>query len=101
MTNRELAHRIAYFRSMADLSAEELSGRIGKSSKYINNFESRPFNMPCSVLFDICNVCGVTLEEFFYLGHDYNPQTKELFHNFNKLSSANRQTILDFVNKLQ
>lgn len=101
MTNKDLAHRIAYFRNKANLSAEELSGRIGKSSKYINGFESRPFNLPCNVLFDICDVCGVTPEEFFYLGHDYNERTRELFSKFNKLSEANKETIIDIINKLQ
>lgn len=101
MNMKDLINRISYFRVKKNLSARELSLQIGKAGGYINKLESYDFNLPVPVLLDILEALEVSAEEFFYLGQDYNKDTKELLHKFNKLSDANKQTIIDLVNKLQ
>lgn len=69
MTVEEVIDRIGEVRTRADLSARALSLTIGKNPAYITQLESKKgFEPSLSVLLDICEVCGVTPEEFFY--HD-------------------------------
>lgn len=101
MTNKELVEKISFYRVKRNMSACKLSESIGKSRNYINRLESNPFNIPTSVLFDILDVLGLTVEEFFCLGTEYTPEGKELLHLYNKLSANNKNTVLDLVKKLQ
>ena len=101
MTNRELVDRISFFRTNKNLSARELSFSIGKSGNYINHLESAAFNIPSGVLFDILDVLEIPVEDFFSVGSDYTKEGLEMLKLFNKLSEANRITIVDLIKKLQ
>ncbi|MBP3630293.1 MAG: helix-turn-helix transcriptional regulator [Clostridia bacterium] len=101
MTVKDIIQRIGYFRTKSNLSARELSLRIGKHDGYINKLESQDFNLPTSVLLEIIDALDITIEEFFCWKTNYNPETKEIIEKLAKLSNSNRQTILDLINKLQ
>lgn len=101
MTNKDIIQRIAFFRNKANLSARELSLRIGKHEGYINKLESHDFNLPTQMLLDIIENLGITPEDFFCLGEDYNAESKKLITLFNKLSPANKETVFDLIKKLQ
>lgn len=101
MTKEEVIERISYFRNQANMSASELSLKVGKHSGYINKLENKEFNLPISMLLEIIQALNITAEEFFCLGKEYNKETILLCSNFNKLSKANRQTILDLIDKLK
>jgi len=63
----EIINRISYLRTRANLSARELSLRIGKNEAYINRLEYRKnFEPSITVLLDIISACGSTVDEFFY-----------------------------------
>lgn len=69
MTVNEVIDRISMLRTRADLSARALSLTINKNPAYISQLESKNgFEPSLSAILDICEVCGVTPEEFFY--HD-------------------------------
>ena len=101
MTYKDLVFRITYFRDKANLSARELSLRIGKNKGYINKLESTYFALPTEVLLKIIEELGVTIEEFFCLGESYTKEGKDLLQKYNKLSQSNKDTINDLINKLQ
>lgn len=61
-----LIDRLSFMRNRANLSARELSQRLGKSIAYIAKFENGNFNIPAEVLFEAIEICGSTPEEFFY-----------------------------------
>ena len=100
MTIKEIVERINYFRNLQNLSARELSLRIGKHSGYINKLESKDFNLPVEVLLQIIDELNISVDDFFGLGNKYNKETKQLIDKFNKLNNNNKQTILDLVDKL-
>ena len=101
MTLKDIIIRISHFRNQSNLSASELSSKIGKHSGYISKLESYDFNLPVNMLLKILEVLNVSEEEFFCIGTQYNSQSKLFFEKFNNLSDANKQTVLDLIDKLQ
>ena len=98
MTYKELIYKISKYRDNAKMSARELSLMIGKHEGYINKLESKDFIIPSTVLLNIISAFGISEEEFF--SENYSTEDKELLNKFNKLSDANKQTILDIMNNL-
>lgn len=97
MDLKEIIRRIGYFRNKCNLSARELSLRIGKNEAYINKLESFDFNLPTSVLLDIIDVCGITPQEFFYDNPQDYDSDKELITLFKNLSTEKKQNLIDFI----
>ena len=90
---RFLIDRLGYARNRANLSARELSQRLGYSVAYIAKFDNGDFSMPAEVLLDAINICGMTSEEFFF--HDLNKykEDKEI------LSKVKDKTTIVAINK--
>ncbi|MCI8612664.1 MAG: helix-turn-helix transcriptional regulator [Clostridia bacterium] len=59
-----MTFRIGYFRNQKNLSARELSLRLGKSPTYINQIKSRNFNLSLPALLDIIDVLEISCAEF-------------------------------------
>lgn len=91
-----LIDRLGYFRNKANMSARELSNRMGHSDGYIAKFEMGGINMPTEVLLDALKVLNVSPEEFFCKKPETFNETKELIEKYNQLSSQKRH----FVKKL-
>lgn len=98
---RFLIDRLGYARNRANLSARELSQRLGYSVAYIAKFDNGDFSMPAEVLLDAINICGMTSEEFFF--HDLNKykEDKEILDLFENLSEESKNTIKDLMKKLK
>ena len=93
----ELTFRIGYFRNRKNLSARELSLRLGKSPKYINQIECRNFNLSVPVLLDIINVLEISCAEFFAENYTSYQQDKEITEILNKLSADRKRSFLDLM----
>ena len=96
-----LINRLGYLRNKANLSARELSLRLGFSSVYISKFENGDFNIPSEVLLNAIEICNSTPDEFFAFDISNYLENKELIENYSKLSLENKQTILDLTKKLK
>lgn len=100
MTINEIIDRISVIRTKADLSARALSMTINKNPAYISQLESKNgFEPSLSAILDICEVCGVTPEEFFY--HDMNAYKLDMeFIDFLKtLSETQKKAIMNLYTK--
>lgn len=97
MDIKEVIQRIIYFRNKANLSARELSLRIGKHEGYINKLESKDFNLPAQTLLEIIDAVNSTPEEFF--SNDYfNYKTNiELIETIKNLPLNKRSSLLNFI----
>ncbi len=93
----ELTFRIGYFRNRKNLSARELSLRLGKSPTYINQIECRNFNLSVPVLLDIINVLEISCAEFFAENYTSYQQDKEITDILNKLSADRKRSFLDLM----
>ncbi len=81
---KDVIQRIGYFRNRANLSARELSLRLGKHDGYINKLESSNFNLPTSMLLEIISALSITPEEFFadnFIDYNYDKEILYLLKN--------------------
>lgn len=93
----DLAFRIGYFRNSKNLSARELSLRLGKSPTYINQIESRNFNISLPMLLDIIEVLEISCAEFFADNYTSYKQDKEIIEILSKLSPDRKKTFIDLM----
>ena len=96
-----LINRIGYIRNRANLSARELSQRLGFSIAYIAKFENGDFNIPSEVLLDAIKICESTPEEFFHYDISKYQEHTKLIEKYESLSAESQETIKDLMNKLK
>ncbi|MBQ8749504.1 MAG: helix-turn-helix transcriptional regulator [Clostridia bacterium] len=89
--------RISYFREKNNLSARELSLRIGKAEDYISKLESRNFNLPTKVLLDIIEALGVSAEEFFARDYKNFAINDNLKSALDKLSARQKALLFELL----
>lgn len=99
MELEEIIKRISIIRIRAGLSARELSLRIGKNEAYINRLEYRKnFEPSISVINDIAEACGSSLEELFYYDVNEYENDKGIIETLSKLKAEKKKALLDFLN---
>ena len=101
MKYEDVIQRISFLRNKANLSQRKTSEMLGFCSDYMKTIENYKVNLKMKTFLDFCELIDIKPEEFFFYGKDYNDESKKLVEDFNKLSPANKQTILDLVKKLQ
>lgn len=96
-----LINRLGYLRNRANLSARELSQRIGKSIAYIAKFENGDFNIPAEALLDAIQTCQSTSEEFFWEDITKYNEQKDFLSCYEKLSNESKKTILNLMKNMK
>lgn len=99
MSIYDVIERIGYFRNRANLSARELSLRIGKHEGYINKLESKDFNLPTKILLEIIEALNISCEEFFASNYSSYKIDNELFVTIRNLSDDRKENLLNFIKK--
>jgi len=96
----EIITRISALRIRANLSARELSKRIGVNDSYINRLENAKtkFEPSLKVLLAIIETVGSTPEEFFYSNLENYKRDKEGISFFQTLSKAQKQAVMNLYN---
>ena len=97
MEIKEVLSRIGYVRNKANLSAREVSLRIGMSPQYVAQLESGRIVLTVEKLIQILDVCNFPIERFFSANiSDYNVdnQLKELIES---LPLAKKKNIIEFI----
>lgn len=97
MDMNTLLQRIGYFRNKKNLSARELSLRIGKSDTYINQVENKNFRISLPVLFEIIDALEVSCAEFFSDNYKSFQQDKEILDVLRSLSPERKNSFLDLM----
>jgi transcriptional regulator with XRE-family HTH domain len=98
MKLEEIIERISMLRTKSNLSARELSLRIGKNESYINRLEYRKdFEPSISVINDIVEACGSSLEEFFYTDIENYKKDKEIIEILKQTNEKKKQAIIDLL----
>ena len=94
---KEVLHRSGYVRNNANLSARELSFRIGMSSQYIAQVESGRIVLTVEKLLKILEVCNFPLERFFAVNiQDWNLDTG-LYRIFEKLTTDKKHNLVELL----
>lgn len=97
----EIITRFGYFRNKANLSARELSTRLGYNQQFVKTIENKSIQLKVQTLLDFCDVVGITPQDFFYLGKNYNTEDKNVLELYNHLSAENKETIIELMKKLK
>lgn len=96
MTVDQIIDRISVIRLRADLSARTLSLMINKNPAYITQLESKKgFEPSLSAILDICEVCNVSLEEFFYHDLEAYKTDKSVIEFLKTLSDKQKNAIMN------
>ena len=99
MEVKEVLNRIGYVRNQANLSAREVSLRLGMSPQYVAQIESGRIVLTIEKLFAILEICNFPLERFFSLNiAEYN-ENKELENLINTLPLEKKKNIIEFIKK--
>jgi len=94
----EIIDRISMIRARANLSARELSLRIGKSESYINRLEYRKnFESSISAINDIVEACGTSLVELFYYSIPQFKADEEIITLLKAATDKKKQAIIDLL----
>ena len=98
MEKLEIIERIGYFRNRAKLSQKALSIDIDMNVGYINRLECKKDFLPSvEVLLKIIEVCGITVEEFFYADIENYEQDKEILDKLKSLPRDKREALLNLL----
>ncbi len=101
LTYDDIINRVGYFRTHANLSLRETSLRLGYNPQFMSTIENKNIELKVKTLLDFCDVVGITVQDFFYLGEHYNLDDKNVLDLYNNLSDDSKQTILDLMKKLK
>ena len=100
MTREEIIARISKLRTDRKMSARELSLRIDKNESYINRLEYRKdFEPSVQVISDICEACGITLEQFFYYDMDTYQNDQEIIELLKDVSPNKKTAFITILKK--
>ena len=100
MDLNEIIGRISQLRTKAGLSARELSLRIGKNEAYINRLEYRKnFEPSITVISEIAEACGSSLEEFFYYDMNQYKIDKQVIDLLKNVPESKKKAFIEILSK--
>ena len=95
-----IINRISQLRTNAGLSARELSLRFGKNEAYINRLEyKKNFEPSISVINDIVEACGSSLEEFFYYDMNQYKTDKQVIDLLKTVPESKKKAFIEILSK--
>lgn len=99
LDKEEILNRIGYFRNKKNMTAYKLGMQLGHSKTYFYRIESGEIQLTIDMLLDVLDLLGVTTSEFFcpYISYE----DKDLIQKVLNLSSENKQTISELIEKLK
>lgn len=99
MEVKEILSRIGYVRNKANLSAREVSLRMGMSPQYVAQLESGRIVLTVEKLLQILEICEFPIERFFSSNiADYNVDN-ELKALIESLPIDKKKNIIEFIKK--
>ena len=97
MEIKEILSRIGYVRNKANLSAREVSLRIGMSPQYVAQVESGRIVLTVEKLLQILEICNFPIERFFSANiAEYN-ENIELKNLVESLPINKKQHLIEFI----
>ncbi len=99
MEIKEVLSRIGYVRNKANLSAREVSLRMGMSPQYVAQLESGRIVLTVEKLLQILEICEFPIERFFsYNIAEYNVDN-DLKLLIESLPLDKKKNIIEFIKK--
>ena len=99
MEIKEILSRVGYVRNKANLSAREVSQRLGMSPQYVAQLESGRIVLTVEKLLQILEICEFPIERFFSSNIDDYKLDNELKSLIESLPSDKKKNIIEFIKK--
>ncbi len=99
MELKDILARIGYVRNKANLSAREVSLRMGMSHQYITHIEAGRIKLTMDKLLLFLEICDCPLEKFFYENPNDYERDKELNNLIKSLPSEKKDHIIGLLKK--
>lgn len=99
MDVNEILTRVGYVRNNANLSARELSLRMGMSPQYVAQIESGRIVLTVKKLLQILEICNFSVERFFSQNIESYETDKELEELLATLPENKKKNIIEFIKK--
>lgn len=99
MDIKEILSRVGYVRNSANLSARELSGRMGMSPQYVAQLESGKIVLTVEKLLQILEICNFPIERFFSQNIADFKVDLELQSLIENLPLNKKKNIIEFIKK--
>ena len=99
MEIKEILSRIGYVRNKANLSAREVSQRMGMSPQYVAQLESGRIVLTVEKLLQILEICEFPIDRFFSSNIADYKIDNELKSLIESLPSEKKKNIIEFIKK--
>ena len=99
MDIKEVLSRVGYVRNKANLSARELSQRMGMSPQYVAQLESGRIVLTVEKLLQILEICEFPIERFFSSDIADYKIDNELKTLIEALPTDKKKNIIEFIKK--
>ena len=99
MEIKEILSRIGYVRNKANLSAREVSQRMGMSPQYVAQLESGRIVLTVEKLLQILEICEFPIDRFFSSNIADYKIDNELKSLIESLPSDKKKNIVEFIKK--
>ena len=97
MEIKDVLSSIGYVRGLSNLSARELSLRMGMSPQYVAQLESGRIVLTVEKLLQILEICNFSVERFFSLDIVDYELNNELQSLIQSLPSEKKRNIIEFI----
>lgn len=101
ITYDDIINRIGYFRTKANLSMREASQQLGYNPQFISTIENKTIELKVKTLLDFCELVGITPQDFFYMGTNFNQDDKNVLDLYNRMSDENRRLVIELMQRLK
>ncbi|MBQ6795360.1 MAG: helix-turn-helix transcriptional regulator [Clostridia bacterium] len=101
MDEKYIKQRIAKLRTDNNISARELSQRLGQSTGYINTIENGKSLPSMTMFLAICDYFGITPSDFFDKENEYPDVIKEIVEECKGLDRSALESILNLIKNMK
>ncbi len=101
MDEKYIKQRIARLRTDNNISARELSQRLGQSTGYINTIENGKSLPSMTMFLAICDYFGITPSDFFDKENEYPDVIKEIVEECKELDRSALESILNLIKNMK
>lgn len=95
-----IKQRIAKLRTDKNISARELSLRLGQSTGYINSIENGKSLPSMSMFLYICEYFKITPKEFFDEDSEYPRLIQDIINESKKLNKQSLESLLTIIKNM-
>ena len=95
-----IINRIAFLRTDKNISARELSFRLGQSNGYISSIETGKSKPSVEMLIYICEELGVSMRDFFDEEQQYPFLIEQIVKEAKKLDKSSLESVLNVMKNM-